>query len=258
MEKIISKPNLWIAGYDLHFPKVHKPTLNAMLEFIARNRGKIAGFIAGGDFLDNEEISHHTSGKPLFRPTGSYLRNHKNFQAQVLDPLHAVLPRTAERVWLTGNHEKWSEELVESQPELKGLVENHLLLDVEGQGWQYLPCGERFKLGKLSVIHGDQIAGSANVAKKAVDLYAGSVLFGHFHSPQSHTRVLPYDISQKWIGVCAPCLGTTNPGYLRNRANAWLNGFVVIELHPNGNFNIVPIITSNGMFSYGGVLYGGK
>lgn len=231
------------------------------MDFIHKNKTRIAGFIFGGDQLSNDEISHHTKGKPLFRPTGSYLRNHKEFQRLILDPLHAELPKAAKRIWIEGNHDQWSQQLVETQPELQGLVENHLLLGVEKQGWEFIPCGSRFKLGKLNVIHGEQLSGNGNQAssyhaKKAVDIYAGSVLYGHMHSYQSYTRILPHDITQKWVAMCSPILGATNPVYLRNRPTAWTSGFSVIETHGNGNFNLVPIIVTSGRFSYGGVMYG--
>lgn len=257
-----TKPNLWIAAYDLHFPKVHKPTFNALIDFMARNKDKIAGFVFGGDGLDNEEISHHTQGKGLYRPTGSYARNHREFQSQILDPIQENLPKTATKIWIDGNHEHFAEQLVERQPELQGLIENHKVLDLEGQGWKYIPCGEGYKLGKLLFIHGEQLTGIGNQApqahaRKAVDVYAGNVIFGHVHNPQTFTKILPYNKKDKWQGICAPILGSTNPGYLRNRPSAWLNGFVVVETMEGGNFNAYSIVVSEGKFSFGGVLYGG-
>lgn len=258
-----SKPNTWVCVYDIHFPKVHKPTLDVLLDFLSRNSEKIAGFVFGGDMLDNEEISHHTSRKPLYRPTGSYLRNHREFQSQILDPIQALLPKGIPKIWIDGNHEHFADQMVEVQPELQGLVENHLLLDVERQGWTYIPCGQRFKLGKLSIIHGETLSGTGNQAsafhaKKAVDLYAGSVLYGHSHTCQSYTRILPHDISQRWISQCSPILGRANPKYMRNAPNSWVNGFVIVETHSNGDFNIIPLVVSNGVLSYGGEEYGKK
>jgi hypothetical protein len=261
-KKAAYSPNLWVACYDMHFPQVHKPTLDAMLDFIEKNQSKIAGFVFGGDQLDNAEISHHNASKPLFRPTGSYMKNHRDFQTRVLDPLHAALPKTAQRIWIDGNHEHWSEQLVETSPELRGLVENHLLLNIEKQGWKYLGCGQRFKLGKLNIIHGETLTGLGNQApgfptRKAVETYCGSVLFGHCHTPQTFTKVLPHHQTDKWQATCAPILGTVNPGYIRNRPHNWLNGFVIVETLAGGNFNLYSVVVSNGKFSFAGVVYGG-
>ena len=79
--------NIWVAVYDIHYPKIHKPTWDAILDFVGRNSGKIAGFLFSGDQLDNEEIGHWSAGKPLFRPTGSYKANTLGFNANVLSPI---------------------------------------------------------------------------------------------------------------------------------------------------------------------------
>ena len=47
-----------------------------------------------------------------------------------------------------------------------------------------------------------------------------------------------------------------NPVYVRNKPNAWVNGFSIIELQDTGDFNVLPVVVSDGKFSYGGQLYG--
>lgn len=261
--KAIKEPNLWVCCYDLHFPKVDWPTWKGILDFVTQNKANIAGFIFGGDAMDNEEISHHTKGKPLFRPTGSYLRNHQRFEELILNPLEELLPKEATKVYLPGNHGQWAEQLVQVSPELQGLVENHKLLKLEDRGWECIEHGKSYKLGKLNVIHGDELSGWGNQvanfhSKKAVDMYAGSVLYGHFHSLQMYTRILPQSMSHKWAALCSPIAGSTNPGYAKNKPNCWTTGFTVVETYGKGLFNMVPLITVGGMFSYGGVVYGGK
>lgn len=49
----------------------------------------------------------------------------------------------------------------------------------------------------------------------------------------------------------APAACDLNPGYLRNRPSAWVNGFCVIELLDTGNFNLYPIVVSGGQCSLG-------
>lgn len=257
------KPTLWVCAYDIHHPEVDWPTFNAMLDFINKNKPLIAGFIFGGDQMDNKEISHHTKGKPLFRPVGSYAKNAKSFDERILTPIEKALPKTATKVWIEGNHDAWTNQLVEEQPELQGTVEHRLLFNLDSRDWQFVGCGARYRLGKLNVIHGEQLSGTGNQAsafhaKRAVDIYAGSVLYGHMHSPQSYTRVLPHDITQKWQASCSPIIGKVNPQYLRNRQSAWLNGFSIVEMQPNGNFNLYTVVVSAGKFSFGGQLYGAK
>lgn len=257
------KPNLWVAAYDLHFPKVDWPTFNAMMDFIGRNKEKIAGFYFGGDQLDNSEISHFNSNKPLYKPVGSYDRNTREFDSRILQPIQSVLPKDALRVWQIGNHDDWEHQLIENHPELEGVIERPKLLRLVEQGWDVVCCGQGYKLGKLTLIHGETLSGIGNQApqahaRKAVEVYAGNILFGHMHSPQTFTKILPYNRTDKWQATCAPILGAVNPGYLRNRPHAWLNGFCIIEMQDDGLFNLYSVIVSKGKFSFAGEIYGGK
>lgn len=257
----MSKPNLWVCAFDLHYPKVHKPTFNAMLDFITKNKAKIAGFYFGGDQFDNSELSHHNAGKPLYKPAGSYHRNTTGFDAAVLKPIEAALSKTTERVWQIGNHDDWEHQFVESHPELLGTIERPGLLGLVKRGWTVVPCGTGYKAGKVTLIHGETLSGVGNQAsgyhaKKAVETYCRSVVYGHMHSPQSFTKVLPHNQTDKWQAHCSPILGNVNPSYLRNRPTAWLNGFTIVELQDNQNFNVYSVIVTNGKFSFAGEIYG--
>jgi hypothetical protein len=99
--------------------------------------------------------------------------------------------------------------------------------------------------------------GGAFRSKKAVELYAGNVLAGHTHAPQSYTKISPVEQRKKHGGWINAILGATNPDYLRNRPTAWLNGFTVVELYTaNGFFsNLYSVVVLNGRFSYGGKIY---
>jgi predicted phosphodiesterase len=253
----LKTPELWVAVFDLHYPQVNWPTWNAILDFCKKN--KVSGFIFGGDQFDNAEISHHNRNKPIFKERASYKRNTDGFTKNILDAIEPLVK--GERVWIVGNHDDWERQLVESMPELEGSVERELLLGLEKRKWNVVPLGHAYKLGKLHVIHGEVLTGIGNQAgafpsKKAVELYAGSVLAGHTHAPQSYTRISPVNSKDKWMGWIAPIAGGTNPIYLRNRPTAWANGFVIVEKLEGGNFNCYPVIVSNGKFSYGGKVYG--
>jgi hypothetical protein len=256
--------NLWVAVFDLHHPKVHKPTWSAIKDFIKKNPDKIAGFIFGGDQSDNQEISHHTSGKPLLRPPGSYKANTVGLDKLVKE-IEDILPKQAERVWIEGNHEYWVNQLIERQPELQGTMERPILLDLEKRGWEVFQLGEAKNLGKLIVVHGEGLTGIGNQAsiyhaKRAVESFCTSVLYGHLHTAQSYTKVLPQSAKDKWAAYSSPAACTTNPLYLLNRPTAWVNGFSIVELHNPGsdksNFNVYPVVVSEGKFSFGGNLYG--
>lgn len=251
----------YVVAADLHFPKLHRPTFEAMIEFIKDI--KPAGFIFQGDQFDNEEISHHNKNKPYYKERRSYLRNQEAFDEEVLTVLEQALPRGASRTWIVGNHDDWEFQFVETHPELEGVVDRVAALGLEKRGWEIIPLGHSKKLGELNVIHGEVLTGIGNQAgaypaKKAVEIYAGNVLAAHTHAPQSFTKISPVEQRKKHMGHINAILGATNPGYLRNRPTAWLNGFSVVEVQKNGFFNLYTIIVIDGKFSYGGKLYGAK
>lgn len=250
-----------VAVYDLHYPQVHKPTLNAVLDYVEKNPPEV--FIFGGDQFHFDCISHHTKHTPIFRTRRSYLNDIEGFDKNVLTPLEKLLPKGCEKVWIIGNHEDWEQDLINEQPELEDAIGHVRLLRLAERGWTVIPLGHSYKLGKLNVIHGETLTGIGNQAgmypsRKAVELYAGNVLAGHTHAPQSFTKVSPVEHTNKWQGHISPIAGAVNPSYLRNRPTAWLNGFNIIETIDNKQFNYYPVIVVNGMFSFGGKVYGGK
>lgn len=257
----MSKVSRWVVGADLHFPKVHRPTFDCMLEVIEDI--KPAGFIFQGDQFDNEEISHHNANKPYYKEKKSYVRNEENFKKDILAPLESALPKGAEKTWVCGNHDFWEFEFVETHPEFEGLVDRTVSLKLEDKGWEIVPLGHSKRLGELNVIHGEVLTGIGNQAgmypsRKAVELYAGNVLAAHTHAPQSFTKISPVDHKKKHMGWISPILGFCNPAYLKNRPTSWLNGFVVIEMFDKGFFNLYPVIVSEGQCAYGGKLYSAR
>jgi hypothetical protein len=254
----MAKLETWVVAHDLHYPEYSKETWAALMEFI--KDVKPAGFIFGGDQFDNNEISHHTKGKPFYRERASYQRNTTGFTREILEPLDARL-KDAERVWIVGNHDRFEHDLIEEQPELEGIIERVDTLKLKERGWKVVPLGHAYKLGELNVIHGEILTGIGNQAgafpaRKAVELYGGNVLAGHTHAPQSFAKISPVEDKKKFMAWIAPILGGVNPAYLRNRPTAWLNGFTVVELRDKGMFNCYPVVVIDGKFSYGGKLYG--
>lgn len=250
-----------IACYDLHYPVYSKPTVEALLEYVKDVKPEI--FIFGGDQFQFDCISHHTKHTPIFRTRRAYINDIEGFDAHILKPLEAALPATCEKVWIIGNHEDWEQDLINEQPELEDAIGHVRLLKLVQRGWNVIPLGHAYKLGKLHVVHGEVLTGVGNQAgkfpaAKAIEIYAGNVLAGHTHAPQTYTKVSPVTVTNKWQAHIAPIAGASNPEYLRNRPTAWLNGIVRIEVRSNGAFNLYPIIIINGEFSWNGKVYGGN
>lgn len=237
---------------DVHWPEVHRPTMKLALKLMEDI--EFDGFVFLGDQFDNSVISHHNKGKSLLKPRGSYYQEEKSFDKELLIPIEQRLKKGAIKVWIKGNHDHWETQYVEEFPELEGKIERDISLNLVERGWKVIECGKTFTYGKLTYLHGDTLTG-ANHAKKALEVYCTNVLYGHFHGPQSATKILPHNQTQKWQSWCSPIVGETNPYYMRNRPSGWSNGFNVVEYRPNGNFNLYPIITSGNEIAYGGKIY---
>ena len=255
-----NQTGLWVFASDIHVPATDWKVFDAMMAFVKNN--KIRGFILGGDQLDNSEISHHNKKKIIFRERGAYKANTELFNNRVLKPLEAALSEDTEKIWIEGNHDNWESQLVEEQPELEGSIERPLLLGLESRGWQMVPLGKGYKVGKLLAIHGETLTGMGNQAGKypsatAVDKYAQSVIHGHVHTMQCFTKVLPHDHTEKWAAYSSPVIAKRNPTYARNKPNAVVNGFSIIEVRDDGRFNVYPVVVTGGKFTFAGITYKG-
>jgi hypothetical protein len=201
-----------------------------------------------------------TTRRAKFRPKGSFKSNEKYFDADILKPLEQCLPKACEKVWIVGNHDRWETDMDDENPELEGCFDRVVNLKLEDRGWKVVRDGLAYKLGKLTVIHGDQLATGFGLGlyptRRALDIYMKSVLFGHVHYAQSNSKVSPVEHTQKYMAWSSPCLCNINPEYMKNKPSAWLNGFTIVEVLPNGDFNVYPIVVVGGRFSYGGKVYG--
>lgn len=255
------KTKRWILAYDLHYPKHNRSTWDALMDFISKNR--VDGFLFGGDQLDNEEISHHNAGKPLYKPVGSYKKHTDGF-ARLLDEVE-LFTKKSERVWLTGNHDEWEKQIDETDPHLRGCLDRPTLLKLQKRGWQVVPNGLHYRLSKyLVAIHGDQLRGSMgyisnNAARSALQAYPGdNLIFGHTHTCQSFAQVSPVDVDHKRMAWNMPALCDLNPTFMKNRPSAWVHGFGIAEVRSDQSFNVYPIVVTKGRFSFNGVEYGSK
>lgn len=242
---------------DIHAPALHGATWRAMLSFLDQNR--VDGVTFTGDQLDFAEISHWNKDRAGLRGKGAVRANLDDFNVR-LDEIDARLRPGALKRWHDGNHERFVADLYESNPELEGMLDIHEHLRLKERGFEIFRLGQASKLGRLHVIHGDQVGSGKYVAFKAVDSYCRSIVMGHVHTASSFTKVGASDGSDKWMGWTLPTMGTTNPSFARNRPSAHTNGFAIVELTPRGQFNLYTVITdaTDGSFAYAGRLYSGR
>ena len=238
-----------ICVFDLHHPKHDKKLWNNILRFTEDFAPD--AFVFGGDNQDLEVVSHWVGQKRRVVEGKRLKKDYSDFNTQILAPLDAVLAADAERIFHLGNHEDWVEQYIDCHPEVEGFFEirNNLNLD----NWQVYDYGEVSSIGKLHFTHGTYI--NIHNAYKTAQVYGRNIVYGHGHTYQAHTITAPLD-THSHCATQIPCACGLNPSYRLNQPNAWVNGFGVFYVLPNGNFSLIPVIATDGCFiSPDGVLY---
>lgn len=233
---------------QLHDSKAMRVVLDFCKDF------KPDHIILGGDMLDCGCISHHNHGKPGATEGLKLLADAKELRAEFIQPLEALDAKSY--TYITGNHEKWLDDLVEKIPALEGIVDVRSMLKLSDK-WKVVPQGGLHKLGKLVFIHGDQIKSGENAAKNAVVAYEANVRMGHFHTLQTYSKVAAVD-THGHTGTVVPCLCKKDPKYGGGSPNRWQQGFLYGYVGgPKGMFADYPVVIVDGKAIVNGKVYGG-
>lgn len=208
----------------------------------------------GGDMLDCGVISHWKENKHRQVEGLRLLKETDGCMADLVKPAAATIAKEGKLVYHVGNHCQWLEDYVDANPSMESLVDLDKLLNLTQTGWKIIPLGGASKLGKLYIVHGDQIGGGIHVAKRALEIYQRNIHFGHLHTHQVWTSVAPLDDEPKQ-GVAIPGLCQRNPGYSKDGPNRWVQGFEYGWLEPGGNFHSKVVVMINGRFYAEGKLY---
>lgn len=241
---------------DIHYPVHDVPAIEAVLDFIRKNKNAIKAVVLLGDALDYQNVSRHTINKPRLRERGGLKKDIDGFARDILTPIERAVKKGTQLHYLSGNHERWNDDdLLDSSPELEGILDTPVLLKLKERGWKWYPCGGHIMVGKVLLLHGDQIGSGTHVAKKLVQSVCETAIMGHVHTFSAFTTSSQVSAKRKWIGYTLPCLCTVAPHYAKGKPNSFTNGFGLIERWEE-NFNIYVPMIFNGRFSYGGQLYG--
>jgi len=235
-----------VALFDCHVP--FNIPLGLVFEFI--QDFKPTEIILGGDAHDWTAVSQWIADQSRALDGGTIMDNYRALGETVLTPLRKAGGRT-KIVYLTGNHEAWLNQAAILNPNGRGYweLENNLPKDI-----QIVPLNKVYSIGpNLVATHG--VYTNMYHAKKTVEAFHTSVIYGHVHTFQSHTLVSPIDSEKYYIGQSIGCLSTLNPSFMKNRPNAWMNGFCYIYLNGDGSFHHVPVIIVNGKFYANGRKY---
>lgn len=259
----------FIALFDLHFGfetgqvngnKVVRPThnlkaVNAVKKFAEDFKPDI--LILGGDQLNCGPISHWHHGKPRLDEGLRLKDEYSLLRDNILDPFRSI----EKKIWLTGNHEQWIEDYLNSHPGIEGMIEPKSFLDYEykdSEKWEYHSQGEIVKIGKLHFTHGDTLLGRGqytNPAAYLVNQTRVNIRCGHLHTYFAATDINPFNSRDSHTGIVVPGMCMTNPFYIKNRPSKFLTGFLYGYILPNGNFNDFVVVMSNSKFIFEGKEY---
>lgn len=239
-----------ICVFDVHHPYHNKKLWENILKVCKKCQPDY--FVFGGDNMDMDSVNHWEIDKGNKRGMeGKRLRkSYDTFQTEILDEIEKVLPDYCRKIYMYGNHEEFIERYIDKIPELEGFAEIERNLNLKE--WEIIPYRQTVKVGKIYFHHGEYTG--IHHANKMVQTFGRNIVYGHCHTFQVHTSVTPID-SQAHSAYSMPCACDINPGYMKNRPSAWVNGFGSFYIHPDKNFNIFPIISSNGHFVFQGEYY---
>jgi hypothetical protein len=249
---------------DMHFgwervngvkrPIHNTKAINAMMAFVSDFKPDI--FVNLGDALDCGSVSHWNKGKRRSVEGLRLIEDAAEAKKGLLEPINKILPANAQKVFHTGNHEQWLDDLLEEYPGLEGYIGVDQMLGLSETGWTIIPQGGVSKFGKLYFAHGDTVGGK-HVADVAVNHYERSIRFGHHHTAQMATKISALDITDVRTGVAVPCLCNRGPSYTRGRADRWINGFGYGYVFPDGSFTDTVVVIVGGRFHWNGRTYRG-
>lgn len=236
--------------FDIHFPNHQKKQIELIQDLCYYEEPDC--LIYGGDQLDMAPLSHWNDNKPQKMENQRVASHYNDFDNEILKPFEKVCKK-AKKVWIVGNHEDWAREKVERDPQLEGIIEPENFLKLKERNYEIVPLNNIYKLGKLNIIHGCYT--NQYHSGKHVNIFERNVLYGHTHTFQEFTKVSPVDTDDAHSAISIGCLCNKNPDFLEGKPNAWVNGFAVVYVWPNGNFQVFPVKIFNNQFVFNNRLY---
>lgn len=240
---------------DMHVPMQNKRAVAAIGQFLADHPPDL--FINLGDFLDFGGLSRHQRHSSKQPETIAESFHWGNEQ---LDEFDMLLPskKRCRRVYILGNHEDRLDALLNNPPDRRieafsGLVSVSGGLNLQERGYEVIPYGKIFSVGKANFTHG-WYAGLSH-AKQTAERTGVNLIYAHAHDLQVYTHFTLGGLPR--IVASLGCLCDLNPGWLRGKPNKWVHAFGVVEFMEGGLFTLHPIPIIKGKFSWNGVTYGG-
>jgi UDP-2,3-diacylglucosamine pyrophosphatase LpxH len=224
---------------DVHIPYHSEAAVRLAIQHGIDNN--VDAVLLNGDIMDMYSASQHEKD-----PRKRDLKNEIEQTKQFLSMLRKAFDGKP-IYYRAANHEYRLERYLMKYAEiLLGMPEFELpnLLGLRTLGIEYIRPQVPMHLGKLTVLHGDEYRGSGGVnPARWLSLRTGdNSMVGHFHRSSTHfDRTVRGDTRGWWSIGCLCCL---DPEWLR--FTQWQNGFAIVNLNPDGSFEVENFIIEKG------------
>ena len=161
-----------------------------------------------------------------------------------------------ERHFIQGNHEVWLDKFVTRYPYLQRYTTENAL-KIKERGYKYHPYNRKklLKIGKLNFTHGKFV--SKYHAFKHLDVYGESVMYGHTHDLQRHTKTNAGGTISAWSLGCLKDINN-DEDWLCGRLTNWNHAFAIIDFYKGGDYKVEVVEIINGKTSLWGELINGN
>jgi hypothetical protein len=182
----------------------------------------------------------------------------------VIDPIDAACAKAGveRKLMLTGNHDRWLDYFVESNPDYSRCVFEHdetgelatgynfkSIFDWKKRGWEVYPCGQLVKLGELHFYHG-HLYGGVDHARQHLMKMGVNVVYGHWHDVVYRSITHHNGAKGAWSLGCLKSLKAEDNDWLENRPTNWGHCFAIVDWWgAKGYFTVHAINIINGQCS---------
>lgn len=236
---------------DTHYPYVDIKTMKAVENLMSDYQWSEVLHL--GDFLDFDCISSHNKDN-LRAIEAKRLFHDYEAGADTLDRWKKLAPK-ADFTLLEGNHEYRVERYLDANPQLEGMIEVPVGLELQKRHVAWVPAwskGKVYNIGKASFIHGGK---TTNFHTKGMAYnYGRNIFYGHTHDVQSYS-VETAGHNTTYVAQSLGCLCRYDQPYMRGRPSKWQQSVSVFHFFEDGNFNYNVIRIFNHRFFFGGKVY---
>lgn len=252
-QKKFTEPGLYLLLGCVHVPGHNVSMMNGITDLIIDYSHQLRGLVLMGDFLDMNTLSGHDTGRFTAVP-GLTLSEEYEAGGIILSQLVAPLHRTADKIFIYGNHEdRWNRYMGDMESAKRPLPSPAEGLGLQEKGFNVYTNwkDDHVTLGEhLDVFHGQYY--NVHCAKKTIDTYRGSCAFVHSHRIQTYIEGRTGGFNIGWGG------DVTSPFFnymARGTKSMWQNGFAMVNINEKGDYYLQQIIHHSNQFYYGGKKY---